>query len=430
MRSALVPILLLTLTLSAAARTWTDRTTGRTIEADFVSVTEDTVLVQRGSGKIVEIDRERLSVADLEFVKRQATAPKRDRFEDVPPLDASAIPASGKAHPAMEKVDEAIRGYMVAQGIPALSFAVSREGKILHQRAFGWGDAGLTQPLQPDVRFRFASLTKPVVAAAIHTLISDLKLRETDKVFDILELGELSESKNCDPRWRTVTIQHLLDHTGGWDREESGDISALTNMFIQVFGVNNEELEPQHVVRFGLMRPLDFKPGEKSAYSNFGYILLARVIEKISGKSFEAYVQDVIAKKAGATSFILSTSLAEGRDQEEGWYCYHPDYSKMDDLDFFRTEARDGAGGLGSTAADFCRFLGTYWISGQPRRAGENYTYTFYGSLPGVTAVARQRSDGINFTALANRRHSADMAQNEELNALIDAALDAVAEDL
>src|SRR6187402_2781580 len=90
-----------------------------------------------------------------------------DRFSKMPKLNAATIPASGRQHKALAGVDQVIKQFMAKRGIGALTFALSLDGKIVHDRAFGWADAKLTEPLQPGVKMRVASLTKPVVKAAV-----------------------------------------------------------------------------------------------------------------------------------------------------------------------------------------------------------------------------------------------------------------------
>jgi CubicO group peptidase (beta-lactamase class C family) len=171
---------------------------------------------------------------------------------------------------------------------------------------------------------------------------------------------------------------------------------------------------------------MDFDPGGQYAYCNFGYIMLARVIEQRSGQKFMEYVQATVGKKAGAESFSLSASDARDRQAGEIWYCYHPEVPQKEVPLSFRTEARDGAGALACTAADYCRFLESYWISGKPRTSG-SAKYSFSGSHAGVTAICSQRPDGINYAVIVNRRGGSKIDWNGELRAAVDAALDGVA---
>ena len=421
----------------ALARSWTDSASGRKIEAEYVSSTATSVTVSTGSGKPFVIDLSRLSPEDRSFVEQKANtigakpaAKVQDRFTDVPKFASEKIPSSGVPDKALVAVDDAVRQFMVEKGVPAVTIAISRDGKVLYDKAFGWADALLTMPLQTGTKMRLASMTKPVVATAIQTLFTDQKLKPTDLIFDVLNLDQYPESKKCDPRWKQVTIQHLLDHKGGWDRAKSGDFTNSSSAMCSLFKLKVNELEPIHVVRFGLKQTMDTNPGETYAYCNYGYILLVRAIEKVSGQKFIDYLQSTVCKAAQAPSFSASTSDARDRQAGEIWYCYHPEHPKHEVPLSFRTEARDGAGILACTAADYCRFLETFWINGKPRTPGAKYIYSFAGSHPGVTAICAQRKDGINYAAMANRRGGGTTDWNTDLRKKVDEAIDSVAAEL
>lgn len=361
------------------------------------------------------------------FLALAATGWAQDRFEAPPALVAEKIPVSGLANPALKAVDDAILKLMAEKGLPAVSFSLSKGGKILHDRAFGWADAQLAQSLQPGVKFRLASMTKPVVKAAIQTLAAEGKLKLEEKVFEVLDLGQYPEAAQCDPRFKTVTLQQLLDHKGGWDRDKSGDLTTRATTISKLYAVKLDEMQPFHIIRYGLTLPMDFDPGDRYAYCNYGYIMLARVVEKRGGMPFMAYVQATVAKRAGAASFSTSASDAEDRQPGEIWYCYHPEHPAPEHPLSFRTEARDGAGCLAATTADYCRFLETYWISGMPRDDSQKLAFTFNGSHSGVTAICAQRADGINYAAVANRRGGGKTNWSKDLREAIDTALEAVA---
>lgn len=439
-RSLLTLLLCLSgLTGGLQARVWTEAATGRKIEADFVSTDAGKVTIAMKGGARFTLELARLSAEDREYVKGLGkpafgSAPMakpgkaEDRFEDVRGLKADTIPVSGLEHPALKAVDAAVRQFMADRGVPAITLAFSREGKILHDCAFGWAQADLKTPLQTGIRMRLASMTKPVVSSAIQDLFAEQKLKPEDLVFNVLELDQYKESKSCDARWKTVTIQHLLDHKGGWDTEKSGDIASRTTEICDMFRIKPHEMEPIHIVRHGLTLPMDSDPGAHYAYSNYGYILLARVIEKVSGKPFAEAIQASIGQKSGATSFSLSRTDARDRPADEIWYCYHPEHPAKEVPLSFHIEARDGAADLACTAADYCRFLETYWLSGKPR-VDTGYNYNFNGSYPATTAICSQRTDGLNYAAIANRR-SGGTEWNDELRKVIDAALEVVAKEV
>ncbi|RBP43835.1 SLA1 Homology Domain 1 (SHD1) protein [Roseimicrobium gellanilyticum] len=425
------------------ARTWTEAASGRKIDAEFVSSDAGSVTILMRSGQKYTLPLSRLAPEDQAFVQEQLRNKKtppgetprggpkvKDRFEDIKKLTASEIPVNGEAHPALAKADVAIQGFMAEKGIGALTFALSKNGKVLHDRAFGWADSSLKTPLQPGVKMRVASLTKPVVKSAILTLIDAGKLKLEDQVYTVLQLDQYKEAKACDARWKAVTIDQLLEHKGGWDRDQkAGDLTTHSSEMERMFRLKPDELEPIYVVRYGLTLPLDFDPGTKESYCNFGYVLLARVIEKVSGQKFVDCLQQTVCKESAAPSFSMSASDARRRQVGEVWYSYHPEYTQEQIPLSFQTEAYDGAGGLACTAADYSRFLEKYWVSGKPRKEG-GYRYAFDGSLPGVTAICSQRLDGINYTAIANRRDRAGSDWNGELRKRIEEALDPVAGQL
>ncbi len=425
----------LLLNQSLSARTWTEATSGRKMEAEFVSGDATTVTLSLKGGKVFKLELNRLSPEDRTFVreKLQSSTPSskpktEDSFEDIK-IKADAIPANGEAHPALTPVDAALRTCMAEKGIGAATFALSKNGKILHDRAFGWADASLKTPLQPGVKMRVASMTKPIVQAAIKTLFTTGKLKADDLVFPVLDLSQYKEDKDCDERWQRVTIQHLLDHKGGWDRDQSGDFTFKPDI-ADTFSVKLDQLTPEHVVRYGLTQKLDFDPGERYAYCNYGYILLVRVIEKISGQPFIDFLHATVCKEAEAPSFSLSSSDARERQPGEIWYCYHPEYPQKTVPLPFRTEARDGAGVLACTAADYCRFLESYSVLGNARRPGGKYRGSFNGSHPGVTAICGQREDGINYAIICNRRGEGKTDWNGDLRKAVEAALEQVATEL
>lgn len=433
-------LLCLTSASALLARTWTEAVSGRKVEAEFVSAEGGKVSVQLEAGGKVQIDLARLTPEDQDFVAEQlkalsgnrssAASKVEDLFEDTPKLKAEEIPTSGEERKELAAVDEVILNFMVEKGIGAVSFALSKNGKVMHDRAFGWADPKLKEPLKPGVKMRVASMTKPVVMAAIKTLITDGRLKAEDLVFPLLELSRFNEAKACDERWQKVTIQHLLDHRAGWDRDVSGDFTGLTTEMSDMFKVRLNELTPEHMMRFGLTRKFDFEPGERYAYCNYGYILLVRVIEKVSGQKFMDYLQATVAKTSEAASFSASTSDARDRQPGEIWYSYHPEHPTPEVPLRFRTDARDGAGILACSAADYCRFLEHYSVLGNVRKPGGKYRGSFAGSHPGVTAICSQRPDGINYAIICNRRGGGRTDWNGDLRKRVDAELEKVAAGL
>lgn len=425
------------------ARTWTDASSGRTLEADYVSSNEGTITLKRiPGGQIISVPLSQLSIADQEFISNQEAEKSpsnkaeayllktgKDQYEEVKKLTPDQIPRTGNAHRKLEKVDEAIIQFMADKGIPAVGFALGKGDQLLHERAFGWAEESMKTPLPVGMSMRLASISKPLTQAGIHTLIEDRKLKLDDKVFDVLELDQLKPGK-LDERWRQISIAHLISHEGGWDRTKSGDATSMSSRVCNDLKIRLEDMQPMDLVRWYLEQPLDFDPGSRSEYCNFGYTLLARVIEKISGKGFAEYLNSTVGKVTGMTTLRVSRSDPQDRLPGEIWYSYFPEYRQEAKIFPVRMETKDGSGALACSAADYCRFLQHYTISGRRRISAGNTTGTFFGSTPGCTSACVQRADGIYYTVIGNRRSSGGERWNQELKAVIDKALEEVAAGL
>ncbi len=415
---------------SAQARTWQDAQSGRTLDAELVTSNAQAVTLRRADGTVFVLPVARLSAEDRAFIASGQPAPRdvnttakvgKDRFEDIRPFKKDAVPVAGEAVKKFASVDDAVLDFMVAKGIPAVSLAISQNGKLLHERAFGWGDASLKTPLPTGLAMRLASISKPITQAAIHTLVAAGKLKLEDKVFEVLELEKLA-TKSLDPRWRQITIAQLLLHKGGWDRGIAGDFSYKSQQICDDLHIKLTDMVAMDLVRWHLLRPLDFDPGAREVYCNFGYTLLARVVEKLSGQTFVAYLQATVGKESGMSTLRVSRSDAPDREPGEVWYCFHPEVSSEVKAFPVRFETKDGSGALACSAADYCRFLEHYAINGSQRRAGGKYRGTFFGSTHGTTSVCCQREDGLCYTVICNRR-SGDEAWNRELKEDVDKAL-------
>ncbi|HWX22327.1 MAG TPA: serine hydrolase domain-containing protein [Candidatus Binatia bacterium] len=200
---------------------------------------------------------------------------------------------------------------------------------------------------------------------------------------------------------------------GGWDRSVSGDL-MFRHLSIMA-DLHTNSLTPADVVRWMLARRLDFTPGSKRAYSNFGYCLLGVVIEEVSCRPYGEFVRSTIAREAKMDSLTFSSSNLERRNRDETWYDFDHEG------EHFLIEPMQAHGGWVCTPADLARFLDTFWMNGEPRTGGRG-SWFFFGSLPGTTAVAVQRADGINYALLMNKRDP-EGSWNDKLKTILDAAI-------
>lgn len=324
-------------------------------------------------------------------------------------------PEAGDSNEQFAKFDAVIRAFVRSNEVCSTVAAVSRNGEIVHLRAFGWLDATLRQPLPVSARFRIASVTKPVTAAAVKSLIRDGRLQAGTRVTQVLKIPAWPEP--VDARWNDITIRHLLEHKAGWNRETWGDPMFMQARIGREAGL--EPREPGDVARWMMSQPLQFTPGEEERYSNFGYCTLGRVIEMVSGTNYFSFIRKSVMEPCGIESWSLARS-EEKISVGEAWY----DLGKEAGASF-NIELMDAHGGLVSSASDLCLFMAKFWLTGDPRKPGQRAAAAFYGSLPGTTAISVQRMDGHDFAVLLNRRASrAEAPWHESLRRQLDRALD------
>jgi N-acyl-D-amino-acid deacylase len=330
---------------------------------------------------------------------------------------ATRPPQTGPANAAFRPLDEAIQRFMETINSSAATAAVSRGGKLLYARGYGWRDARRQKPTQPDTLMRIASVTKPITATAVRKLAKEGKLSLQTRVFPLLGIRPYN-GKVGDPRLERITVGHLLAHKGGWDSKKTFDPMFRTSLIEKALGLRRPAT-PVNVIEYMLAQSLQFDPEEREAYSNFGYCVLGRVLEKVAAKPYMEVLQQEIFDPLGVTDIKPARSAAKDRDPREVWYPV-PDNE-------FSVDVMDSHGGLIASAPALCQFLAHYWISGEPRRRGGRFEYTSSGSFPGTTALAYQRADGIDVVVLLNNRRDRHYAEDDQqLIKSVDEALDRI----
>ena len=204
--------------------------------------------------------------------------------------------------------DQLANSLMSKYGLEAGAIGVVHDGRLIFVRGYGQG--------RPRFLFDIASVTKPITSAAILKLHEQGKLNLDAKVFELLsDLQPLPGQHVVDQRIYQITIRNLLQHTGGWDRDKTFD-----PMFMNI-----TPRTPRQIARYMMSQPLQYAPGTKYAYSNFGYSLLGRVIEKVTGQPYEGWVNRNILQPAGAQCMHIDPKLAV-LDSHGGWMASVVDY--------------------------------------------------------------------------------------------------------
>jgi N-acyl-D-amino-acid deacylase len=280
----------------------------------------------------------------------------------------TSIPVTGPAVPELAAFDEIVRQTMARWGLAGGALALSKDGRLVFSRAYGFADLATGQPFETMSLCRIASDTKPITAVAILRLIEDGHLSLADKAFGLLPDLKPLPGATVDPRLDEVTVQHLLQHTGGWDSTRSFDPQYPPFTFWAA-GVLGVEAPPsaEQIIRFMLGQPLDFDPGTRYAYSNFGYNVLGRIVERRSGLLYAEYVQQQVLAPAGITAMRLGRTRPEERAPGEVNYVSLPDQAHVPSVypgvgyvpeayGGYYLEALDAHGGWIATAEDQIRF--------------------------------------------------------------------------
>jgi N-acyl-D-amino-acid deacylase len=300
---------------------------------------------------------------------------------------------------------------------------------LVYSRGFGYDDLASKQPVSPDSLFRIASISKPFTAVTILRLTEEGKLDLDAKAFKILDIQPAG--KVLDQRIWNITIRELLEHSGGWVR------GGLLDPMLYSGTASCET-----IISFMMTLYPDFNPGTRYTYSNFGYCVLGRIIEKVAGVGYEDYVRTQVLAPMGIVDMQSGhTQLAFRAPNEVHYY----DVDNRSVQSVFRNitepvpypyrgvymEALDSVGGWIASAQDLVRFAVS--IDGarppaylRPQTVevmlarnsvlwpNEGYWYALgwevtypnwwhYGGIPGSGGLLVRMPNGIAWAALFNK---------------------------
>jgi CubicO group peptidase (beta-lactamase class C family) len=338
-------------------------------------------------------------------------APAVVRAEEAPtPSEAAAM-------------DGIVEGFMAQHSLPGFSVAVARYGELVHSKGYGYADSetGVT----PASLFRIASVSKPITSVALFTLVEQGRLRLDDTIFGP---GGILGTDYGMPQYPSqagqIKLHHLMTHTcGGWPNDDQDP------MF------RNLEMSQQQLIAWTLAnRLLTHAPGQQFAYSNFGYCLLGRVIEKVTGRLYYEYSWDAVLTRCGATQMRLGgNTRARNEVAYYGAGAYSMNLARM-----------DSNGGWIATAADLVRFMthvdglapersilskasiremttptaaNPYYAKGWSVNTVPNWWHR--GSLPGASSILVRTASGFAWAALANSREGSGTETAEAMDQML-----------
>lgn len=341
------------------------------------------------------------------FLQRTALAVAALRALPAMAQTARQVQPSGDE---LKRIEEVVEKFRQEFNCPGLSLAIARRGVFVLQRGFGVADEAQT-PVNEAHLFRIASVSKPITAVAVLSLIEQDYLGIDDFVFGAQGHLGFDYGKDYPEAVNQITIHHLLHHTAGWG-DQGGD-----PMF------QNTQMNQAELIAWTLKnKPLEYAPGTHYWYANFGYCVLGRLIEKISGRSYREFVEETIFEPCGIENMRLATN--ERSENEVHYFGQNGQNSHTIPI-----ERMDAHGGWIATPTDLVRFalavdgfnevrdiLNARSIETMttPSAANRNYAcgwnvnavpnWWHNGAIAGTNALLVRTASGLCWAALVNTR--------------------------
>ncbi len=312
---------------------------------------------------------------------------------------------------AITGIDNAVKAFMTTYHVPGISIAVTKDEKLVYVKSYGQMDNNDTTPVTNTSLFRIASLSKQFTSVAIMKLIEAKKLTMASTVFG--KEGILTADYPAADPFYDITIDQLLHHTtGNWPNDGSDPMFQQPSM------------STGDLIKWTLANYPDKGKRGQYYYSNFGYCLLGRVIEKVSGKTYAQFIQDEILTPSGITDMVIGgNTMADRKPQEVKYF-------GQDENPYDMNIARmDSHGGWLATASDLMRFLvkvdgftvkpdilqsATETLMTTPSAGNSTYAcgwavnkegnWWHTGSLPGTVTEQVRTGKGFNWAILCNTR--------------------------
>lgn len=204
-------------------------------------------------------------------------------------------------------MERSINQFMTKWEIEGASLAIMKEGKLVYSKGFGWADKEKEIPMEVRHIFRIASLSKLVTATGVMKLYEEGKLSLSDHVFG--EDGILNDSiflNIKDPKIKKITVEHLLRHQGGYTIRGGDPLFTMPAVARDL--AKTDSLTLDDLVRYASSTRLRYEPGSSNIYSNLGYVVLTKVVEKVSGMPYEEYIRDNILIPIGCLDMHIGYS--------------------------------------------------------------------------------------------------------------------------
>lgn len=343
------------------------------------------------------------------------------------------------------KVDSTIHAFMHKWDLPGGSFTMAFNRTIIYSKGYGFADVSGMDSVKPQSLFRIASCTKPFTAVGIMQLIQEGRIKLTDTVFGPGGILNQPQYQNIlDSNVLNITVENLLEHTGGWDDSYQPDPMFYAVEIAEWANIPSPPMQ-ETIIEYVLSQmKLIHTPGAVYAYSNFGFCVLGRVIEKVTGQVYKDYIREKILIPSGTTSMQQGKSLLSGRYPNEVHYYGCPGemtgpsvYDTTATVPWpygaFNIEAMDSHGDWIASSNDLVKFLlavhedrlisqHTYNVMITPPAVNQSYAKGWavndgnifhVGSLPGTVSEIVKATNGYMWALVFNKRSLNDTIFND-----------------
>jgi CubicO group peptidase (beta-lactamase class C family) len=360
---------------------------------------------------------------------------------------------TGTPTPTLATFDNAMQTLMQNHAIPSAEMAITWQGRLVMAHGYTLNPGANDIVVQPQSLFRVASLSKQITSTLINRLIQEGRLSLTSTIGQFISLTPPAGG-TVDPRLATITVRNLLEHLAGFGDYQSGSTQGYDPMFDDAqisnkLGVSMP-ISQADIIKFMNGVALVSTPGTTYRYSNYGYMLLGRIIESVTGMSYQKYAASIF-NPIGIWDMRPARSALQYRAVNEVFY--YSGYTAPsvlsasgssivpDEYGGFNIENMDSHGGWVISAVELVRFLSNldspaastailnqasidrmfalpqnyplpynagdyYYAKGWAvRDYGNGLRNTWHdGSLPGTTAYVVRTQYGWDYAVILNRR--------------------------
>ena len=244
-----------------------------------------------------------------------------DNIEQVVPVGLNEkLSNSLSERREFEGLDKEMKRYLRKWEMKGASVAIMRNDSLIFAKGYGWADEEKEVKMEAGHILRMASVSKLITAIGIMKLQDEGRLNIKNKVFgpEGVMKGSDLDTLIRHSAYDHLTIEHLLRHQGGFYRDPLFSSKDVMNQMRLDHPPTADDF-----FRLILPKRLRYKPGTTHRYSNFGYLLLSRIIEHVTGKSYEQYIKEEILAPAGCYDMHIAGNYYEDRRENEVRYYTH-----------------------------------------------------------------------------------------------------------